>query len=135
VCSPALLAGPVPLRTPADLASHTLLHIDYQRDQWEIWLTAAGLAPPLAQELARRGMTFDQVFMSVQAAADGLGVALAQRPYVAADIAAGRLVAPFDVMLPSDAGFYVVSPQATADAPEIAAFRGWAVAEAARGSA
>jgi LysR family glycine cleavage system transcriptional activator len=82
--------------------------------------------------MARRGLTFDQVFMTVQAAVDGLGVALAQRPYVAADIAAGRLVAPFDVMLPSDAGFYVVSPQATADAPDIAAFRDWAVAEAAR---
>ena len=131
VCSPALLRGDTPLRQPDDLARHTLLHLDYQRDQWEIWLTAAGMAPKLRQSLTQGGLTFDQTFMAVQAAMDGLGIALAQRPVVAADIAAGRLVAPFELILPSDAGFYVVCPAPTAETPDIATFRSWIATEAA----
>jgi LysR family transcriptional regulator, glycine cleavage system transcriptional activator len=81
--------------------------------------------------LARRpSLTFDQSFMALQAAIDGHGVALAQPQLVAADIAASRLVAPFDLTLPADAGFYVVAPEATADLPKIALFRDWLLAEA-----
>src|SRR5689334_10172394 len=102
VCSPALLTGGRPLHRPEDLAQHTLLHSGLSRDDWQLWLTAAGLAPALA---ARPGLAFDESLMALQAAIDGLGVALARRPFVAADIAARRLVVPFDVKLPSEAGF------------------------------
>jgi LysR family glycine cleavage system transcriptional activator len=68
--------------------------------------------------------------MALQAAIDGLGVALARKPFVEADIAARRLVVPFDVKLPSEAGFYVVAPLETADAPKIALFRQWLIAVA-----
>ena len=51
--------------------------------------------------------------MAVQAAIEGLGVALGRTPYVEADIAAGRLVVPFDLVLPAEAGFYLVSPAET----------------------
>lgn len=42
VCSPALLTGPNPLRTPADLKHHTLLHDDLG-EVWRRWLVAAGI--------------------------------------------------------------------------------------------
>jgi len=45
---------------------------------------------------------------------------------VEADIAAGRLVALFDMVLPQDAGYYVVTPEATADLPKIAKIPGMA---------
>jgi len=45
--------------------------------------------------------------------------------YVEADIAKGRLVVPFDITLPADAGFYLVSPEATPDTPKLSAFRQW----------
>ena len=77
-------------------------------------------------------MTFDLGLMALQAAIDGLGVALGRTPFVAADIAAGRLVAPFDVALPSEAGFYVVTPEQAAETPKIARFREWLIAAAAR---
>ena len=32
---------------------------------------------------------------------------------------------PFDITLPADAGFYLVSPDARADTPKLAAFRQW----------
>ena len=112
VCSPALLHGGKPLRRPEDLAQHTLLHATVSREDWQLWLTAAGLPVSIAP---RRGLSFDQSFMAIQAAMDGLGVALGRTHFVEADIAAGRLVVPFDVVLPADAGFYVVAPEATAD--------------------
>jgi LysR family glycine cleavage system transcriptional activator len=48
--------------------------------------------------------------------------------YVEADIAKGRLVVPFKIALPADAGFYLVSPEARADSPKLKAFREWLVA-------
>jgi LysR family transcriptional regulator, glycine cleavage system transcriptional activator len=122
VCSPALLNGAKPLRRPQDLAHHTLLHASVSREDWQLWLTAAGLPVALAH---RRGLTFDQSFMALQAATEGLGVALGRTRIAESDLAAGRLVVPFDVVLPSDAGFYIVAPEDTADAPKIALFRDW----------
>jgi len=125
VCSPTLLKGKNALRRPADLAHHTLLHAGVSRDDWQLWLTAAGLPTNLA---AKPGLTFDLSLMALQAAIDGLGVALGRTPFVEADIAAGRLVVPFDVKLPAEAGFYVVAPEETADTPKIAEFRDWLTA-------
>ena len=130
VCSPALLAAK-PLREPADLAHHTLLHTSVSREDWQLWLTAAGLPLSIA---ARRGLTFDQGFMAVQAAMEGLGVALGRTRLVEADLAAGRLVAPFDIALPQDAGYYVVSPVATAGSAKVALFRRWLIASATPGA-
>jgi LysR family glycine cleavage system transcriptional activator len=130
VCSPALLAAK-PLREPADLAQHTLLHTSVSREDWQLWLTAAGLPLSIA---ARRGLTFDQGFMAVQAAMEGLGVALGRTRLVEADLAAGRLVAPFDIALPQDAGYYVVSPVATAGSAKVALFRRWLIASATPGA-
>jgi LysR family transcriptional regulator, glycine cleavage system transcriptional activator len=131
VCSPSLLKDARPLRCPEDLAHHTLLHASISREDWRLWLTAAGLPVSLA---LRRGLNFDQSFMALQAAMEGLGVALGRTRLVERDIAAGRLVVPFDVMLPSDAGFYIVAPEETADMPKIRLFRDWLVESVARDS-
>jgi LysR family glycine cleavage system transcriptional activator len=123
VCSPALLAGKKPLRRPEDLADHVLLHSSAANDDdWRLWLTAAGLPANLSKQ---PGITFDLVFMTVQAAIDGIGVAMGRTSYVEADIAKGRLVVPFKITLPADAGFYLVSPEAKADTPKLSAFRQW----------
>ena len=91
-------------------------------DDWRLWLTAAGLPSDLSRQ---PGITFDLVYMTVQAAIDGMGVAMGRTSYVEADIAKGRLVVPFDITLPADAGFYLVSPEAKADTPKLSAFRHW----------
>jgi LysR family glycine cleavage system transcriptional activator len=130
VCSPVLLGGAKPLRRSQDLAHHTLLHTTVSREDWQLWLTAAGLPLSIATQ---RGLTFDQGFMAIQAAMEGLGVALGRTHLVEADIAAGRLIAPFDMVLPQDAGYYVVAPEATAEAPKIALFRKWLMASATPG--
>ena len=122
VCSPVLLNGDKPLRTPDDLKDHVLLHSDGFKEDWRLWSTAAGVKVDLSRNHA---LSFDLAFMTVQAAIDGLGVAIARRPYVQDDIAKGRLVVPFSMTLPAEAGFYFVSPESTANTPKIFAFREW----------
>ena len=129
VCSPALLHGSKPLRCPEDLAHHTLLHTSggYYDDDWRLWLTAAGLPAAISTQ---GGLSFDLIFMTIQAAIDGFGVALGRTSYVEDDIAKGRLVVPFKIALPADAGFYLVTPEGRTDPPKLRAFRQWLKASA-----
>src|SRR5580698_5160459 len=128
VCSPELLKGDRPLQSPKDLAHYTLLHTSggYD-DDWRLWLTAAGLPSDVSKQ---PGITFDLILMTVQAAIDGIGVAMGRTSYVQDDIAKGRLVVPFNIALPADAGFYLVSPEGAAEPPKLRAFRQWLIASA-----
>lgn len=128
VCSPSLLRGDKPLRRPEDLRNHPLLHTsNANSDDWRLWLTAAGLPADIARH---PGITFDMIFMTIQAAIDGIGVAMGRTSYVQDDIAKGRLVVPFKIALPADAGFYLVAPESRREAPKLAAFRQWVLAAA-----
>jgi len=126
VCSPALLEGSHPLRQPADLRHHVLLHED-DHTGWQLWLELAGVEGVDAT----RGPILTDASMVVQAAAEGHGIALGRASLAAWDIAAGRLVRPFDVSMPHDLAYYLVCPKATAERPRIAAVRAWLLAEAA----
>jgi LysR family transcriptional regulator, glycine cleavage system transcriptional activator len=66
--------------------------------------------------------------MTLQAAIDGIGVAMGRTSYVETDVAKGRLVVPFKITLPADAGFYLVSPEARAESVKLSAFRQWLLA-------
>ncbi len=52
---------------------------------------------------------------------EGQGVALARGALAAGDIAAGRLVKPFDIAIPTKYAYYVLSPKATSHHPKIVA--------------
>src|ERR1700752_880606 len=119
VCSPALLNGNKPLKCPEDLRDHVLLHTSgANSDDWRLWLTAAGLPTDISKQ---PGVTFDLQFVTIQAAIDGIGIAMGRTSYVRDDVAKGRLVVPFKITMPADAGFYLVSPQGRADSPKLAA--------------
>ncbi len=128
VCSPSLLRGDKPLRAPEDLRDHVLLHTsNTNSDDWRLWLTAAGLPTDFSKP---PGITFDMIFMTIQAAIDGFGVAMGRTSYVQDDIGKGRLVVPFRIALPADAGFYLVAPRGAREPPKLTAFREWVVAAA-----
>src|SRR5258708_8693357 len=87
VCAPPLAAQ---LKRPGDLRGPTLLRVAHAAEDWPLWLKAAAVPP-----VSARGTEFQYYGQALQAAADGLGVAMGIRPYIDDDLAAGRLVAPF----------------------------------------
>ncbi|SAK60749.1 transcriptional regulator [Caballeronia fortuita] len=91
VCSPALLRR-LPLRTPDDMRRHTLLHTSSLPRVWPDWLALVNL-PALTPAAV---LTFDHFYLTLQAAVDGMGIAMGPSALVADDLATGRLVAPFD---------------------------------------
>lgn len=122
VCSPRLLPN---LACPADLKRHTLLHDDYMIT-WASWLTAAGVEGIDVE----RGPRYTDSALVLQAAMEGQGVALARQVLVADDLAAGRLVRPFDVVLSGQYAYYFVAPPHYFSRPKVKAFRDWLFAEA-----
>ena len=132
VCSPKLMKGPRALRKPADLRHHTLIHDDTvteegARPSWNDFLALLG-APELD---ASRGPRFSDAALAVEAAIEGMGVTLAMKPLVSAEIQAGRLAIPFDVTAPTSYSYYLVTPETEAENRSVTAFRQWLLAEAA----
>ncbi|MEX1109106.1 MAG: transcriptional regulator GcvA [Dongiaceae bacterium] len=132
VCSPKLLEGPHALKRPADLKWHTLLHSDWDskddsEPDWRMWLRAAGVTDidPTA------GPKFFPETVTLQAAIEGHGVALGNTTLAGADLAAGRLVKPFEFVMPVDFGYFVIAPEKNAQLPKIVWFRDWLLEEAA----
>lgn len=131
VCAPELLQGAHPLRRPEDLRWHPLIHDDTvpdleDRPTWLQWLALAGL-PDMP---TRRGPRFDDAGLVVASAMAGQGVALAARPLVSAEIAAGRLAEPFALAIPSRFAYFVCLPATSAARPAAQAFRDWIASEA-----
>ena len=126
VCSPKLLKGRHPLRTPADLRFHTLLH-NQNYGEWPMWLKVHGVAGVDAS----RGPGFSDTGLVIEAAIDGQGVGLSRMALAEEELAAGRLARPFDLVIPSELAYYIVYPEARARQPKIVAFRDWLMQEAA----
>ena len=99
VCSPALIKGKHPLRTPKDLRHHTLLHTEWKSasdtaPHWPTWLQAAGVT----MEDPERGPRFTTEFVALQAAIEGQGVLLSASPHSTNDLEKGNLIRPFGDM-------------------------------------
>lgn len=132
VCTPRLMDGPHPPRQPDDLRHHTLIHLEGETadpswPDWRTWLRAAGVANVDVD----RGLRFTQTIAAAQAAIDGRGVALLGLTCLLDDLAAGRLVRPFDLAFGTEYAYRVVSPEGVFDQPKVVAFREWLRAEAA----
>ncbi len=123
VCAPALARR---LKQPDDLRSATLLRVSHAREDWPRWIRGAGLA-----KLSAKGPEFEYYGQALQAALDGVGVAMGISPYIDDDLRAGRLVAPFKKSVPKGMHWYLIYRQARQDEPGFAAFRKWIVGAAA----
>lgn len=122
VLAPSLQRSRPRPETPADLRGFPLLH-DTSRDFWSDWFRVAGVA----DHVAERGAIFQDSALVMQAARLGQGVGLGDRRMEAGDLAAGTLVRPFDVELPSGA-YWLVAPDYGQLGPAAAAFAEWAMA-------
>ena len=134
VCSPALLKGKYPLRIPADLSKHTLLHLDGLTQtafwpDWKMWLINAGVEGVDV----RRGAHFNLSTLVIQAAIEGQGVALGSAVLSKDDLAAGRLVKRFNLTVETKSAYHLVYQESKSNEPKIVAFRDWFLDEIERG--
>lgn len=114
-----------PLDTPGDLAHHSLLH-DVHRQDWRLWLDAAG-----AEGVdAARGPIFLNSNGAIDAAKAGDGVALVRLSLVAREIADGVLAAPFPEGVMTGLAYHLVYPPSALDRPSVVAFRDWILEQA-----
>jgi len=123
VCAPRLASQ---LKRPGDLRGPNLLRVAHAEDDWPLWLKAAGVG-----RIAARGPEFQFYGQALQAAADGLGVAMGIRPYIDDDLAAGRLIAPFALSVPKGMRWYLVYRGFRTEQRDFAAFRRWIIRAAA----
>jgi len=120
VCAPAFLQCEYPLTTLENLKHHTLLH-DADQKHWADWLKLA----KIDDVDPTRGTVMDDTNVLIQAAMDGLGIALGSSHFVADRLASGRLIRPFKPVLHDDGAYYVVCPKRHLERKEARAFRNW----------
>ena len=137
VCHPDLLERGPPLKSPADLAHHTLLHVNWSwiyddpglmvedTKTWEEWLNAVGVN----DVHALRGPRFSQIDLALGAAIEGQGVALANDILVAEELASGKLVRLFDVSAPRGYSYYMVYPKDSSRGAQVRPFYDWILSE------
>ena len=123
VCAPRLAT---PLKRASDLRGPSLLRVAHATADWPLWLKASGVA-----RVTARGPEFQFYGQALQAAVDGLGIAMGIRPYIDDDIAAGRLVAPFALTVSKSMRWYLVYRSFRTEQRDFAAFRRWIIRAAA----
>jgi DNA-binding transcriptional LysR family regulator len=131
VCAPVLTRDPArPLKRPEDLARHVLLHIDDERGRfpwlnWSAWLAAIGI-----HDLKPAGsLKFNHSAEVMQAAVDGLGVALGRVPLINSLLRQRKLVAPFRNRYATTRAYFILTSERAAARPGAKAFIEWLMDE------
>jgi LysR family glycine cleavage system transcriptional activator/LysR family transcriptional regulator of beta-lactamase len=123
VCSPRLARE---LLAPKDLYRATLLDVRHAPGDWSLWLSKAKLDEA---RIANR-LVFEYYAFAMQAALDGVGVAIGLHPYIVDDLAAGRLVAPFKLSVTKQQGWFLTFRDEARSNAACVAFMDWVRAEA-----
>jgi LysR family glycine cleavage system transcriptional activator len=128
VCSPEFRAAATDLHQPHDLLRYTLLHDEPEARipdevDWAHWLRACGVAYP-----GGSGPRFSHTYLTLEAAINGQGIAIAPEFLMTADLHAGRLMKLFPQKILSPYRYYLLR---SADArPLVHGFCEWVLEEA-----
>ena len=126
LCSPSFVAEQGPLKSPKSLKSMTLLHADVVEgseidSEWRAWLQTAD-----ADDIdCSGGLSLYDPGLVLQAAVDGLGVAMGYIELAERDLASSRLVAPFDIQITHPWSYYLVTPKDKKYSHQVSVFRDW----------
>jgi class 3 adenylate cyclase/DNA-binding transcriptional LysR family regulator len=121
LCSPDLLKRAGDVTTPADLLRLPLF--DDREGWWQQWFALAGAADvklthyPSFQVITQA--------MLAQAVLAGHGVAILMPFLFASEIAAGRMVQPFDLVCRSELSYWLVYPEPYENIAKVQAFKQW----------
>lgn len=108
------------LRTPADLARHTLLR-SYRADEWAQWFLAAGVTGDMPLP---RSIMFDSSLAMMEAAMQGAGIALAPPLMFSRQLLSETIVQPFETTV-TMGSYWLTRLQSRAETEAMSAFRGW----------
>lgn len=109
-----------PLNTLEQLASATLLRLENRPTAWEEWFSAQSHPVRLAG-----GMMMDQFSMIIQAAIQGLGVALLPEYLARDELRQGRLAALPFAPVRAQGSYMLAWPLSKKESRPLAAFRKW----------
>ena len=126
VCSPAYRAQHKLDADPEALAGTTLLHSVMRPNDWRSWLAEAGTT----RVDAASGIRFESSSLALQAAIEGVGIAMGIRAFVQKDLDSGQLITPFALEYRDGSAFYLSYSHASARVSQVAEFRDWVIAAA-----
>ncbi|WP_342364297.1 LysR substrate-binding domain-containing protein [Terrarubrum flagellatum] len=121
VVSPGYLRSSGPIETPQDLIGKRLIGCEHQIQEWAYWFEAVGIDPANG----RPQIVFDTRNQALQAAAEGIGVAINRRPSGDLMMQRGILVAPVDMRIATGMAYYIIAPQRSATSPRVKLFSAW----------
>ncbi|MNF61513.1 HTH-type transcriptional activator AmpR [compost metagenome] len=110
------------LHTPADLLQETLLR-SYRMDEWSQWFQAAGLT---SQSAPPRSIVFDSSLAMMEAAIQGVGVALAPPMMFARQLTERKIRQPFAIGI-TTGSYWLTRLQSRPETAAMTAFRSWLV--------
>ena len=119
-CAPALLQGDHPLLKPADLKHHVLIHDD-EGQAWQTMLEALAVDDVNSS----KGLFYADSGLSLQEAIEGKGALVAGSILAANDLSAGRLVIPFNRIIPHRKDYNLYYTESSAASRKIQCFRSW----------
>ncbi|ERO64955.1 MULTISPECIES: LysR substrate-binding domain-containing protein [Pseudomonas] len=114
------------LQAPADLLGQTLLR-SYRTDEWPQWFEAAGLG---SNTLLPQSIVFDSSLGMLEAALQGLGVALAPPMMFERQLASGAIEQPFAVGIVTGS-YWLTRLQSRTETAAMSIFKGWLLEQAA----
>jgi LysR family glycine cleavage system transcriptional activator len=123
-CSPAFKKAEG-LRRYRDLDGLTLIVHENRPNSWTNWARAVNTTPPRPAKVLR----FDSMAAVVQAAAQGLGVAIVSWPLSERWFREGALVPALNDRVVTDESFYLACRPEDSEREDIAALRGWITSE------
>jgi LysR family glycine cleavage system transcriptional activator len=129
VCSPAFLRHHGGALSLDEIDRYPLIHAQLRPQDWDRWLASVG------RQAARQpsALMFESLTLAYNAAVSGAGIAIGIRAFIADDIAAQRLVAPFSHIRKSRMGFNIYFDARRASrSPRIEQIRRWMVQERAK---
>lgn len=116
------------IQDPHDLLNGNLLHIKSRISAWPNWFRKAGIQ----SNETLKGQVFDHFFLSLEAAINGSGIALAPKAMVTLDLHEGRLENAFPDISIIGSGFYGLYNAQDRSAHNVKRFVDWISLEGQR---
>lgn len=133
VCSPQYAASSTPITHPADALRHNLIHADIgeqsRGQEWHDWLKGCGVDCPEQLD----GLSLKDPALAMQAAADGLGLAIGYFELIDRDLNSGQLVCASEQRIKHDYSYYLLHHHQPATDSAAARFRDWLLGQLQNG--